>query len=186
MSNNMVSTSSNISDFRNSFNGGTRPNRFRVTASIPGQNVTSHFLIKAASIPPSTLGIISVPYRGRVLKIPGDRLFAEWSFTVLDDAHEGEDIRQMMVAWSNSINSHVANLTKDPNVSDSTAKWTVEMLNISDNGTVRVIELHNCWPVEVGAIELSYETADVITDFPCTLAYDYWTEPLTTDEPAGA
>lgn len=180
-----IGSSSNISDFRNNFFGGTRPNRFRVEAQIPAAagvgDITSHFLIKAASVPPSTLGIISVPYRGRVLKIPGDRLFAEWSFTVLDDAHEGEDIRSKMVAWSNAINSHVSNLTQDPNVSDSIAQWRVEMLNISDNEPVRIITLHNCWPVEVGAIELSYETADVITDFPCTLAYDYWTETGATD-----
>ena len=179
----MLSTSSNISDFRDNFFGGTRPNRFRVTAKIPdaaGGDVTSNFLIKAASMPASTLGIITVPYRGRVLKIPGDRLFAEWTVTILDDAHEGEDIRGKMVKWSNHINSHVANLTEDPNVSSSTAQWTVRMLDIANNADVRTITLHNCWPTEVGAIELNYETADVITDFPVTLAYDFWTEEGNT------
>ena len=31
------------------------------------------FLVKAANIPASTVGVIEVPYRGRTLKIAGDR-----------------------------------------------------------------------------------------------------------------
>jgi len=178
------SFSSNISDFRSNFFGGTRPNRFRVEAAIAGSSLQNPFLIKAATLPPSTLGIITVPYRGRVLKIPGDRLFAEWTVSILDDGEGGEDIRGKIVSWSNSINAHVENVTKDP--TGLTEQWKVHMLTQEDNTEIRSITLHNCWPVEVGAIELTYDTADTLTEFPITLAYDFWTEEGNTDSGGGA
>jgi len=179
------SPSSNIQDFRNSFYGGTRPNRFRVEATIPGSSLDNPFLIKAATLPPSTLGIITVPYRGRVLKIPGDRLFAEWTVSILDDddGEGGEDIRGKIVSWSNSINAHVENVTQNP--TGLVGQWKIHMLTQKDNTEIRSITLHNCWPVEVGAIELTYDTADTLTEFPITLAYDFWTEEGNTDSGGG-
>lgn len=182
----MASPSSNIAEFRDNFFGGTRPNRFRVEADIPGSHLENPFLIKAATLPPSTLGIITVPYRGRVLKIPGDRLFAEWTVSILDDGDEGEDIRGKIVSWGNNINKHVENITEDPNVSETVGQWKVHMLSQADNSEIRSITLHNCWPVEVGAIELTYDTADTLTEFPITLAYDFWTEAGNTDSGGGS
>ncbi|MAH43539.1 hypothetical protein CL614_07540, partial [archaeon] len=73
---------SNIANFRSNFQGGTRPNRFLVEGIIgdTGFGIAPfNFLVKATSLPASTIGVIPVPYRGRVLKIPGDRMFAEWA-----------------------------------------------------------------------------------------------------------
>ena len=79
----MAQTTSNIETFRQNFSGGTRPNRFRVSGAKVDD---APFLVKATSMPAATVGIIPVPYRGRILKIPGDRLYAEWAITIIDDA----------------------------------------------------------------------------------------------------
>lgn len=179
-----MAVNSSISSFRDNFFGGTRPNRFLVQGSINDADIGDHgFLIKATSLPASTVGVIPVPYRGRILKIPGDRLFAEWAITVIDDADEGRDLRSEFVAWSNKINTHVGNATEDPNVSEtlSMKSWTVQMLSQSDDAPIRTIVLHNVWPIEIAAVDLTYDTADTIVEFGVNLAYDYWTEQGITD-----
>ena len=147
-----MAITSSISNFRSNFQGGTRPNRFLVTGGI-GETAVGEdgFLIKATTLPASTNGVIPVPYRGRVLKIPGDRMFAEWAITVVD------------------------------NMTETMTMWTVQMLSQKDDSPIRTIELHNCWPIEVAAVDLSYDTADSITEFSVNLAYDFWTESSVTD-----
>jgi len=66
------------------------------------------FLCKAASLPASTIGTIEVPFRGRILKIPGDRTFAEWQLTILNDNDFA--IKNAFEEWMNLINSHVGNV----------------------------------------------------------------------------
>ena len=178
-----MAITSSIANFRSNFQGGTRPNRFLVTGGIGDTAIddTSGFLIKATSLPESTNGVIPVPYRGRVLKIPGDRMFAEWAITVIDDADESTDLRALFTKWSNDVNAHVANTTQDPNLTETMTKWNVEMLSQKDDTPIRKIELHNCWPIEVAAVDLSYDTADSITEFSVNLAYDFWTEAGATD-----
>ena len=85
----------NINDFKNSLRGGVRPNLFNVQINFPniignaeglGSGSTSleglsSFLCRSAALPASTQGLIEVPFRGRFLKIPGDRTFEAWTAT---------------------------------------------------------------------------------------------------------
>ena len=71
--------------------GGTRPNLFEVEIAFPNEtqidNDTkekSRFLIKAAALPASNITPIDVNFRGRILKIAGDRTFDTWTVTVLN------------------------------------------------------------------------------------------------------
>ncbi|MAH43538.1 hypothetical protein CL614_07535 [archaeon] len=177
-----MAITSSIANFRSNFQGGTRPNRFLVTGGIGSTAIgDSGFLIKATSLPASTNGVIPVPYRGRVLKIPGDRMFAEWAITIIDDADESTDLRGLFTTWSNDVNAHVANTTSDPNMTETMTEWNVSMLSQKDDSPIRTINLHNCWPIEVAAVDLSYDTADSITEFSVNLAYDFWTELDVTD-----
>ena len=85
-----VDPSNNISGFVNAFaGGGVRTNLFVVNGTIPGysDNRAISFLCKAAQIPASSLGTIEVPYRGRRIKLPGDRTFQDWSLTIISDAN---------------------------------------------------------------------------------------------------
>jgi hypothetical protein len=177
-----MAITSSIANFRSNFQGGTRPNRFLVTGGIGSTAIgDSGFLIKATTLPASTNGVIPVPYRGRVLKIPGDRMFAEWAITIIDDADESTDLRGLFTTWSNDVNAHVANTTSDPNMTETMTLWHVSMLSQKDDSPIRTINLHNCWPIEVAGVDLSYDTADSITEFSVNLAYDFWTEDSATD-----
>ena len=76
-----------ISTFRSSGmnQGGARPNLFEVF--IAGQALPANFryLCKIATIPPSTMGVVEVPYFGRMVKVPGNRTFDNLSVTVIND-----------------------------------------------------------------------------------------------------
>ena len=76
----------NINDFKSQLvGGGARPNLFRVVlpfpafAGIGGETSKLTFLCKAASLPASNIGTLTVPFRGREVKMAGDRTFEPWT-----------------------------------------------------------------------------------------------------------
>ena len=168
-----------ISTFKADFDGGTRPNRFKVqlpTGRVTGTN--NHILVKAASIPAETVGILQVPFRGRVAKLPGDRSYAEWTFTVLDDTTK--NIRADIVKWHRLFNDHETNIVSKGVLGGiaELEEITVTQLDMQ-GGEHTTVTLKQCWPVEVGAIDLSYDKADTLTEFSVTIAYDYIASPTT-------
>ena len=85
--------------------GGARPTLFRVELTNPVNNVADSiapFLIRATSLPASTINAIEIPYFGRKIKIAGDRTFDTWAVTVMND--EDFRIRHTMEQWHNQIN----------------------------------------------------------------------------------
>ena len=98
-----------IISFRNKVREVARPNQFQVELTFP-EGLTSTgselsemgtFLVKGANLPASTVGTVELPYRGRVLKIAGDRTFEPWTVTVIND--EGFKMRNAFEQWSNKI-----------------------------------------------------------------------------------
>lgn len=168
-----VDPSNNISDFTNAMaGGGVRSNLFLVTGNIPGftDNKAISFLCKAAQIPASSLGTIEIPYRGRRIKIPGDRTFQDWSITIVSDANM--KLRGAFEHWSATFNSHVGNV--GPNeFMEFMPTWSVTQL-YRNGEALRTYNFIGCYPSEIGAIDLSFENNDQIAEFPVTLNYTYW------------
>lgn len=67
----------------------------------------TNILCKSAALPASNLGVIEVPFRGRTVKIAGDRTFDTWTATFVND--EDMRIRAFMEEWMGEINSHAGN-----------------------------------------------------------------------------
>lgn len=172
-----VDPNNNISGFVSAFaGGGVRTNLFKVSGVIPGAVngvATSRaisFLCKSAQIPASSLGQIEIPYRGRRIKIPGDRTFADWSIIIISDANL--NLRSAFEFWSAQFNTHVGNVTTNDFMS-LMVPWSVTQL-LRDGSPLRTYEFQGCFPSEVGAIELGYENNDSIAEFPVTLQYSWW------------
>ena len=180
--------SNNISSFAGQFlKGGVRPHLFEVNGNIgPFADEKVPFLIKAAQLPASTLGLIEVPYRGRKIKVPGDRTFAEWTITVLADGHM--DLRDKFEAWSSSINQHESNV---PNFEgqplsdgDTYQDWQIFQLDRKGN-KIKGYNFIGCWPSEISAVDVNHETTDSLTEFTVTLQYTYWTSNTTDGQGLG-
>ena len=102
-----------LEDFKSKLiGGGARPNLFEVELGFPtfatGNDTTiselSRFMIKAANLPASNVGVIEVPFRGRNLKIAGDRTFDVWTITIINDVDF--KLRTTFEKWMNAINKH--------------------------------------------------------------------------------
>ena len=163
----------NINDIRSQLvGGGTRPNLFQVEILNPANgtaNIKTPFLIQATTIPAADLGVINVPYFGRLLKLAGDRRFGDWSVQVIND--EDFAIRNAMEEWSNKINRLQRNVREI-----SRYKSTARVTQFGKDGTqLRVYEFDGIFPTVIGDIGLSWADADSYETFPVTFAYDYWT-----------
>lgn len=165
----------NINTFRQKLNGGSKANLFRIEIEpetlVDGVDLSNlSILCKSGAIPAFTLGIIEVPFRGRRIKIPGDRTYADWTATFVND--DSQNIRKSFDNWmKNIIDVDGENSLRDGTESYR-CKITVNQLR--PDGTVsRVYELYDAFPTDVSAIDLSYDTTDAVQEFTVTFQYHY-------------
>ncbi len=158
---------------------GARPNLFRIYFSPNvGANVGSDqnvsLLCKAGSLPGSTLGVIEVPMGGgRRYKLAGDRTYAEWTVTIMNDAAGTarkvmEDYQKLFVGTDMEL-AVLGNRITTPR-----ATVTVEQLTEDATTIGRKYELVNCFPTDISAMDLSYDTTDTLQEFTVTWVYDYF------------
>jgi len=156
--------------------GGARASLFQVQIANPANgagDIKVPFMVKAAQIPASTIGQIEVPYFGRKIKIAGDRTFAEWTVTVIND--EDFLIRNAMEQWMNSINSHAGNIREFGSASPLLYKSNAQITQFSKTGVpIREYTFNGMFPTEVSTIEMAWETTDAIEEFTVTFQYDFW------------
>ena len=170
-----------VDDFKSKLTGGgARPNLFKVTCNFPtyvGADVElASFMVKAAQLPGSVLGLVEVPFRGRKLMMAGDRAFEPWTISVLNDTDFA--VRDAFEIWSNGINAHSAN-TGLANPTDYFADMVVEQLDNSGS-VVKKYDFRGTWPSNVGAIELNYDEATAIEEFEVELQIQYWESNTTS------
>ena len=170
-----------VDDFKAKLKGGgARPNLFKATINFPGYaggNVElTSFMCRAAQLPGSIMSEIIVPFRGRELKIAGDRTFDVWSPTIINDTDF--DVRNAMERWMNGINAHSDNsgLT---NPVDYQADLIVEQLD-RDGSTLKTYNLRGCFPTNIDPIDLSYDPAAAIEEFGVTFQVQYWESNTTS------
>jgi hypothetical protein len=205
-----MSTLRTLSKFQSKLQGGgARPNLFEV--SIPdlpdaaknsspkatwGSDEQENFSImcKAAQLPASTIASIDVPFRGRTLKVAGDRTIENWNITIIND--EDFAIRNAMEAWMNAI-AKLSNNTGAVNPSSYMTDAYVYQLgrgyssgrfSKANSGTddgesitpLKSFKFLDIFPVSVSAIDLSYDSGDTIEEFTVEFAVQSF-ESLSDD-----
>ena len=190
--------------------GGARPNLFEVSipsfptslttgegdeSEDPWSEYTSNFkfLCKAAQLPASTVAPINVPFRGRILKVAGDRTFAEWTVTVINDEDFG--IRTAFEKWGDVMTNLIDN-TGVTNPNSYMSNGFVKQLGRGDqafsqtnptgkHSILRSYKFYGIWPSEIGAIDLSYDSTDTVEEFTVTFQVQYFTIGETEEEATG-
>lgn len=161
-----------ITEFRSKLGaGGARPNQFRVTLTWPvsvGSGASNEsLLVSAASLPASNVAGTIVQYRGREVKLPGERTFDPWTITVLNDSDMG--LRRKFELWSDLMNSRTTNGgIVQPTLIFS--DLSVEQLSRNDD-VVRTYVLRDAFPTQVGEIPVRYDQDNVISEFTVTFLY---------------
>ena len=178
--------------------GGARPNLFEVMLTFPeGVNgpidakvldEKTRFMVKAANLPASNITPIDIPFRGRNLKIAGDRTFDVWTVTVINDTDFA--IRNAMERWMNGMNN-LRNATGDTTPNDYQSDAYVYQLGRNGlkagsggtidppalNGNIPVLKgyrFYGVFPTNISAIELSYDQPDTIEEFTVDLQVQWW------------
>ena len=185
--------------------GAARPNLFEVKLQFPsfvqGNSLDdfSSFMVKAAALPASNINVIDVPFRGRNLKIAGDRTFDVWTITVINDTDFL--IRNAFERWMNAINKH-DNATGEVTPADYQTDMYVNQIgrapvskglggsqtNQQKLPILRKYKFHGTFPTNVSAIELSYDQTDSIEEFTVDLQVQWWdvfdgeANPLLTNQ----
>jgi len=168
----------NISQFRSGLIGdGARPNLFEVNLYFPAyagnasQQLT--FLAKTAQLPGSTIGTVPLFYFGRELKFAGNRSFADWSLTIIND--EDFSIRRAFEQWMNAINSHEGNIRA--NYARTPTSYTTDafVTQFSKDGVpIKQYKFVGMFPTDLAPIDLDWGSNDSIEEFGVTLAYQWW------------
>ena len=126
------------------------------------------FMCRATQIPPAIVESVPVGYFGRDIKVSGDRVYPDWSVSIIND--EDFAIRDMMEAWSQVENSTVENLRRDRNY-----KKEALITQFGKEGNVlRQYEMVGIFPTTVGPIELSWDNKNQIEVFETVFAFDWW------------
>jgi hypothetical protein len=178
-----------ITDFKGKLaGGGSRPNLFEVELAFPNEVQVDNevlnkarFLVKAAALPASNITPIDVPFRGRILKVAGDRTFDTWTITVINDVDF--DIRSAFEKWMNVINK-MDNATGLTDPADYHKDAMVHQLD-RDGSVLRSYKFWDVFPTNISAIDVSYETGDTIEEFTVELQVHWWEAYKGTSAKAG-
>jgi hypothetical protein len=185
-----------ISEFTSALQqDGARPNLFQVVMpGLPGNvgssaNAPFSFLCKAAQLPGSTIGTVPMYYFGREAKFAGNRTFADWTITVIND--ENFSVRNSIEQWMNSINSNAGNVRLpspvvgggsggQPYAIDAVVNQYGKSATAGVNGVIKSYNFVGLFPVDLSPIDLDWGTNDSIEEFTVTFSYQYWTSVGTT------
>ena len=177
--------------------GGARPNLFEVDVTFPAavnlgvqgdgtgtfDSENFRFLCKTAALPGSNVTPIEVPFRGRTLKVAGDRTIEPWSVTVIND--EDFSHRRAFEAWIQNMAQYGdhSGLT-DPN--DYMGNAVVYQLGRSESnqqGTnttgdnSRILAQYrfiDIFPTSISEIGLSYDSENAIEEFTVDFQVQYY------------
>ena len=158
--------------------GGARPNRYEVIIGFPNflgiTDTTTQqkisFTCKASSIPGSTLGEVQVPYKGRFIKLPGDRTFENWNVTIIvDNDFKG---RNVFEEWSGGILGNTSNLTRSPNEVQPAQIFGQAQVHLLDrhDKIIKRYQITGMFPKSVGEVTIGYDQNDQVMEQQVTFA----------------
>ena len=177
----------NVAEFRaNMVGDGARPNLFSVSLIFPaivadgqtaGQKVT--FMAKTAQLPGSTIGTVPVYYFGREMKFAGNRTFADWSLTIIND--EDFSIRNAVENWMNSINSNAGNVRSGAALNNTSYTVDAEVTQYGKTGgSLKKYKFVGLFPIDLAPIDLDWGSNDAIEEYSVTFAYQHWETDTTS------
>ena len=179
----------NITQFKSRLNGGVRPNLYEVEINFPtgvgggggtddgkvSLSSQGRYLCRSTSLPTHSQGLIEVPFRGRFLKIPGDRTFEAWTATFYNTSDF--NLRAAFENWINIANQTDENIGVVGGLDSLFTDVTVRQLSKDSaggkNSVLRTYRLVDAWPTSVGAINVAYDSNDALEEFDVEFQYQY-------------
>ena len=180
-------TTFNVERFKSALtNGGARPNQFAVQLSFPtyvaSQSLAvarAPFLVSVAELPGQTVNPAIVQYRGREVKFVGDRVYAPWTITVLNDADMS--LRTAMEQWMGGMEDYAGKFGR---LQPSEYQRDLQVFQLDRNGNaLKSYNIANAFPVDLSPVALDFGANDQISTFTVTFQYQHFT---TSNNPVGS
>lgn len=165
-----------LMEFKSVFQGGARPSLYRVSLSFPagvqGANPRkAELLCKGAQLPASNIPAVPVFYMGRQTYVAGDRTSEEIQLTFITDVDF--EPRTSFEKWMNLINGTRSNLGV---VNPNQYKTDIIVTALGRDGKpLKSYKLEGCFPTNVSAADLSYDSTDTVMELTVSLSVDFWT-----------
>jgi hypothetical protein len=176
----------NVTEFRaNLLGDGARPNLFQVSLTFPtftnspvaGQRLS--FMAKGAQLPGSSIGTVSQYYFGRESKHPGNKVFPDWTITIVND--EDFVVRNAFERWLDGLNSHGLNVRNPAAANQAIYTSDASVLQYGKVGIpLKKYKFVGLFPIDVSPIDLDWGSNDSMEEFGVTLAYQWWESDTTT------
>ena len=169
-----------VNEFRSQMTGdGARPNLFEISMPFPAFASPANaqtkltFMCKTAQLPGSTVGVVPVNYFGRELKFVGNRTFADWTISVIND--EDFIVRNAFERWMNGINSHNFNVRNPLALAPLGYSVDAEVSQFGKQGnTLKKYRFIGVYPTDITPIDVDWGSNDTIEEFSVTLTYQWW------------
>lgn len=182
-----MAISFDVNRFKSSLtSGGARANQFAVQLSFPTYVQSAAvavarapFLVTAAELPGQTVNPTITFYRGREVKLAGDRTFAPFSFNVINDADFS--IRTALEQWMNGMDNLI---DKTGKLNPSEYQRDMQVYQLDRNGKVlKEYRMLGTFPTDIGPVALDFAQNDQISSFQVQFQYQTFTvsnNPLDT------
>ena len=198
-----MATPLGILEFQKAIRGGVRPNLFSVSHAWPtsntdlseptiagvaaSKNSAVTYMCKSAALPATNVGTVELPFRGRVIKVPGDRSYETWTGTFyMDDAFALRSAYEKWIELTNAVDKNTAS-------ADIVDTWVdIQVTQLDKFGgdgaadgkltELRTYNLVSAWPVSVSQISLAYDNNDSYEEFDVEFAYQYHTSTGGSNE----
>ena len=171
-----------VQDFRAQMNfDGARPNLFQCELTFPTFTALASqaqpkytFMARSGQLPGSTVNPVPVFYFGRELKFAGNRVFSDWTVTIIND--EDFIIRDAFERWHSGMNSHVANL-RAPEFEKGDGGYQQDGFITQygkDGSEIKRYKFVGMFPIDISPIEMDWGSNDMIEEYAVTFAYQWW------------
>ncbi len=181
-----MSTPLGLLTFQKAIKGGVRPNLFSVlhgfptgvtTPTVDGAEDAVTYMCKSAALPATNVGTVELPFRGRVIKVPGDRTYETWTGTFyVDDAFALRSAYEKWIELTNGVDTNTATSGIDGIFQSIIVNQLDKFQGSStDMPIIRSYELVQAFPVSVSQISVAYDNNDSYEEFDVEFAYQYHT-----------
>ena len=169
-----------VLEFQTRIKGAVRPNLFSVTHNFPtgiiAEDGLETFMCKSAALPASTVGTVELPFRGRVIKVPGDRTFESWTATFyMDDAFQLRGAYEKWIELTNTVDANTASVPMESVLQDIDVTQMDKFGGSAEKfKDIRQYKLVKGFPVSVSQVSLAYDTNESYEEFDVEFAYQYF------------
>tara|TARA_B100000287_G_scaffold157337_1_gene148450 strand:+ start:499 stop:1119 length:621 start_codon:yes stop_codon:yes gene_type:complete len=190
-----MATPLGILEFQKAIRGGVRPNLFSVFHNWPQTNGITDpviqeisgakgsavtYMCKSAALPATNVGTVELPFRGRVIKVPGDRTYETWTGTFyMDDAFALRSAYEKWIQLTNGVDANVATADIIDIFQDISISQLDKFGGSADASggltELRTYKLIAAFPVSVSQVSVAYDNNDSYEEFDVEFAYQYHT-----------